>query len=235
MLLLPCIFVLATFGAHAASPPAVQDAAPQEQAQASLSPDALLAKLDSFRKVTWKKGDEAANVDILTRVKVEELKGILDATSQLLATDATRETAEAVAYINGAACLAYADIAYDFPPPSGLSQEERTVQAEQTSTRFVLPSEDKATSYLTTLLSASEPAGSPSQWRTKSLQLLSEQYPHESPSTDSKTSSPPVGSEKDRKGIADRVKTHRAFGACVDHASTSNPAVAGKVAVVSPK
>jgi len=140
----------------------------------------LVSKYEAFKVVKWT-ASEAKNVDILLKSKPDELKGITEGAVQLIQTYQDYDTAAAALYLQGMAYFAYADMAYNIPPPKGLSDEEIDIYRGTIDEQFRIPAEDRGKSRLVAALEKARGEKRWSEWNTKALIALNERYPSEYP------------------------------------------------------
>jgi TolA-binding protein/cyanate lyase len=141
----------------------------------------LVSRYESFKVVKWT-SSEAKNVDILLKTKPEELKIITEGAVQIIQTYQDYDTAAAALYIQGMTYFAFADIAYDIPPPKGLTEEEIDLFRGTIDEQFRIPAEDRGKSRLVAALEKAKGEKRWSEWNTKALIALNERYPSEYPS-----------------------------------------------------
>ncbi len=140
----------------------------------------LIARYEAYKTVKWT-NSEAKNVEILTKTKAEDLKGITEGAVQLIQTYQDYETAAAALYLQGMAFFAFADMAYSIPPPKGLSEEELVIYTDTIDRQFRLPSEDRGKQRLVAAIEKAKGEKRWSEWNTKALVALNERYPKEYP------------------------------------------------------
>ncbi len=140
----------------------------------------LLSRYEAFKTIKWT-SSEAKNVDILLKTKPEELKIITEGAVQLIQTYQDYDTAAAALYIQGMGYFAYADMAYDIPPPKGLSEEEIDIFRGTIDEKFRIPAEDRGKSRLVAALEKARGEKRWSTWNTQALVALNERYPNEFP------------------------------------------------------
>ncbi|MFZ5475983.1 MAG: tetratricopeptide repeat protein [Myxococcota bacterium] len=136
----------------------------------------VLDQYETFKLVKWT-NNEAKNVDILTKQKPEELKRLTDAAVLLIQTYQDYDTAAASLYIQGMAYYAYADMAYNCPPPKGLTEDELVIYQDTIAQQFQIPSEDRAKARLTAALEKAKTEKRWSDWNSKMLAALNEREP----------------------------------------------------------
>lgn len=141
----------------------------------------LLRRFDGFKQVKWS-GNEAKNVEILTKTKPEELKALTDQAVQLIQVYQDYDTAAASLYLQGMAYFAYADMAYEIPPPKGLTDEEIDIYRSTVDEQFRIPAEDRGKARLVAALEKAKAEKRWSEWNSKTMAALNERYPAEYPS-----------------------------------------------------
>lgn len=141
----------------------------------------LLERYEAFKAVKWT-ASEAKNVDILLKTKPDELKLITEGAVQLIQTYQDYDTAAAALYIQGMGYFAYADMAYEIPPPKGLSEEELDIFRGTIDEKFRIPAEDRGKSRLVAALEKARGEKRWSEWNSKALIPLNARYPAEYPS-----------------------------------------------------
>lgn len=141
----------------------------------------LLRAFEAFKVVKWTTSEQK-NVDILLKTKAEERKALDDRAVQLIATYRDYDTAAAALYIQGMSYFVYADMAYDIPPPKGLSEDELILYRDQIDQKIRFPAEDRGKTALTTALEKAKTEKRWSEWNGKALTELHERYPQSFPS-----------------------------------------------------
>jgi TolA-binding protein len=140
----------------------------------------LVERYEAYKVVKWTTS-EAKNVDILTKQKAEELRGITETAVQIIQTYQDYDTAAASLYLQGVAFFAFADMAYTIPPPKGLSEEELDEYRRIIDERFRIPFEDNGKQRLLAALEKARGEKRWSEWNSKALVALNERYPREFP------------------------------------------------------
>ena len=92
------------------------------------------------------------------------------------------DTAAASLYFQGMSLFAYADMAYEIPPPKGLSEEELDIYRETVDKTFRIPAEDAGKARLLSALEKARAEKRWCEWNTKTVIALNERYPSEFPS-----------------------------------------------------
>lgn len=134
-----------------------------------------------LKAVKWTSSEEK-NVEILTKIKAEQAKALTDHAQKIIMTYKDYDSTSAALYYMGVARFAYADIAYDAPPPKGLSEDELDPYREGVSKALVIPNEDEARKRLVAALDKARTAKRWSEWNSKALKALNERFPSEFPS-----------------------------------------------------
>jgi TolA-binding protein len=140
----------------------------------------LVARYEAFKGIKWT-NSEAKNVDLLVKVKGDELKAITEAAVQLIQTYQDYDTAAAALYLQGMAYFAYADISYSIPSPPGLSEEEEGIFRDAIDQKFRIPSEDRGKARLVAAMEKARGEKRWSEWNTKALAALNDKFPAEYP------------------------------------------------------
>lgn len=170
--------VQASFNANASSP--TLTAQTRGVAAAAALRD-LLRDFEVFKQVKWTTS-EAKNVDLLTKTKAAERKSLEERSLNLITTYQDYDTTAASVYLQGMSFFAYADMAYNIPPPKGLSEEELGIYEQTIAERFVIPNEDFAKVRLKQGLDKARAEKRWTEWNTKMVIALNEHYPSEYPS-----------------------------------------------------
>lgn len=140
----------------------------------------LIAEFDVFSK--YKYGtSEAANVELVLKKKPEERKAFDDSAAALIQTYQDYESASAALYYQGMSFLVYADLVYNVPPPSGLSDDEVAIYQEQLDP-FRLAAEDRGKAKLIAVVEYAKSQQRWCAWNGKALEALHDRYPTEFPS-----------------------------------------------------
>jgi TolA-binding protein len=135
----------------------------------------------ALKAVKWTSSEEK-NVELLTKTKVEQVKALTDHAMNTILTYADYDSTAAALYYMGVARFAYADIAYDGPPPKGLSEEELDVYRQVVDEKFRIPSEDEGRKRLQAALDKAKTEKRWSIWNSKTLSALNERFPSDFPS-----------------------------------------------------
>lgn len=141
----------------------------------------LLKRYEIFTQVKWT-NNEAKNVETLTKTKPDELKSLTEQAVQLIQVYQDYDTAAASLYLQGMAFFAYADMAYEIPPPKGLTDEEVDIYRATVDEQFRIPSEDRGKARLAAALEKAKAEKRWSTWNSKALEALNKRYPSEFPS-----------------------------------------------------
>ncbi len=142
--------------------------------------DKLTGRFESFRTVKWS-GNEAKNVEILTKTKPDELKRIIDDAVLLIQTYMDYDTTSAALYLQGMVYFAYADMVYEIPAPKALSEEEIDVYRQAVDEQFRIPSEDRGKARLSAAIEKARGEKRWTEWHTKALVALNARYPSDFP------------------------------------------------------
>jgi len=172
----------AIFGANASNP-ALTGQSRSLAAQGALRD--LVADYERFKQIKWStsgSGAEAKNVELLTKTKADERKALEADAIGLIATYQDYDTAAASLYIQGMSLFAFADMAYEIPPPKGLSEEELDIYRATVDKQFRIPAEDAGKARLLSALEKARAEKRWSEWNTKTVIALNERYPSEFPS-----------------------------------------------------
>lgn len=157
----------------------VSDRARKYAAEGAL--DDLMSMFERFKSVKWSTSEQK-NVELLTKTKAEERKALEDQSTQLIATYKDYDTAAAALYIQGMSYFAYADMAYNLPPPKGLTPDELDIYHTTVDDKFRLPAEDRGKARLVSALEKARVEKRWSEWNSKALAELHQRYPSEYPS-----------------------------------------------------
>jgi TolA-binding protein len=141
----------------------------------------LLAKYETFKVVKWTT-NEQKNVDILKNQKPGELKALITQSRQMITTYQDYDTAAAAIYVEGMGLFAYADMAYNCPPPKGLSEDELAQYQDLVAQQLQIPFEDQGKARLIASLEKAKSEKRWSEWNAKAASELHKRYPKEFPS-----------------------------------------------------
>jgi TolA-binding protein len=141
----------------------------------------LQKRYEAFTQIKWTNSEEK-NVVLLTQTKPEELKALTDEAVRLIQTYQDFDTAAASLYYQGVAYYAYAKMAYEIPPPPGLSDEEIDVYRMTIDESFRIPSEDKGRARLAASLEKARAEKRWSIWNTRAMEALHDNHPLDFPS-----------------------------------------------------
>ncbi len=141
----------------------------------------LVADFERFKQIKWTTS-EAKNVELLAKIKSDERKALEARAINLIATYQDYDTAAASLYLQGMSLFAYADMAYDIPPPKGLTEEELDIYRETVDKTFRIPAEDAGKARLLSALEKARAEKRWCEWNTKTVIALNDRYPSEFPS-----------------------------------------------------
>lgn len=151
----------------------------------SLAAEAAIKDLTNeyalLKQVKWTTS-EAKNVEILTKTKTEQVKALTDHGLSIIQTYQDYDSTAAALYYMGMARFAYADMAYDAPPPKGLTEDEADVYRQVVDEKFRLPAEDQGKARLQAALDKARQEKRWSTWNSKALAALNERFPADYPS-----------------------------------------------------
>jgi TolA-binding protein len=159
----------------------------------------LLLKLEAFKTYKWS-SSEKANKELLLDKKPEELARLVDDCLVLIQTYQDYDASAAALYVQGAAWFAYADLAYTFPVPAGLSEDESRVFQELLDELFSplrLRGEDTGKARLQASLEKARVDKRWSAWNSKALELLHDRFPIEY-----------AGERRESRGTLDGMNGH---------------------------
>jgi tetratricopeptide (TPR) repeat protein len=113
----------------------------------------------------------------LTKTKVEQIKSLTEHAMSIITTYQEYDSMSAALYYMGAARFAFADIAFEAPPPKDLSEAELEVYRQLVDEKFRVPSEDAGRVRLQAALDKAKAEKRWSNWNSMALSAINERFP----------------------------------------------------------